>query len=917
MKNLSLKHYWFPISSLQGTTDKVKVFAPFDGTVATISLEANKGGLGRVKGGNGLGLSTSVDKNVFFEFGHIYFVKQFVIGDSVKSGELLGYAALGDVGFDFDIDLLAPSRSKDGQEILGSIFDHLSPQVETAFASFGIKVADMKISLLDRAARPCDFNSGNGRTASDWVALKGQTLQSLATPQPNQPQPTPTPGADRPVLHGSCSVMGNGGGTVLGEDVACTKMPNGDLQWELRNQTPTPGITPTPSPQPTPQPSQQEPDRYVPPTEVSSTYAVLADTSNTRITASLTPSGYLATFGFSSTLGSTIFDHPSGLATNGVNLLLADRGNNRILVWNTAPTSSSTAPDFVLCQATTTGTGSGAGLNQCNWPSDAIITSTGKLLVADTDNNRILIWNTMPTTTGQSASYAIDLGTDAWPWGVWSNGTKVIASATGKSQLRIWNTFPTTGSEAADITITGNTTNCLGTPRGVTSNGTAIIVGDHNGKCAMEHVAHVFATWPTSSSAVISYDILPIDPRGAWPFGTFDSSTGKLYLLSTTLDEYPGLPASLPTGTRIAKGTPFDGGDGGDVEFVNGYSYVSEYNGNRVAVFKGIPGVSAAANFYLGSAGPSGPSKNGNGDYVGQVVENTLQTNYLITNPQVATLGGAMAINSDFDNKIYVWKSIPATDGAKPDLVWSTRNQWATNPLLAMDFQADSSAATVAADGKPLYAVAGEKTFVIWRGIPTKITDLPVLNISNSIGNVTFGGGLRVAADNKYFYILDIDAQKIYVWSGIPSDKNDSPDFSISSTLNRIRSDGTWLIGTRQEGNPHILAWAVSTLSQNAAVSGTVSGLAMNLPSDALVSNNVLFVADTGFHRILVWNSVTSALAGGLPDAYLGAASSTDTRPTHSATEVRMPASLWVANGYLWVGERKFGHRVVRFALTP
>ena len=430
-------------------------------------------------------------------------------------------------------------------------------------------------------------------------------------------------------------------------------------------------------------------------------------------------------------------------------------------------------------------------------------------------------------------------------------------------------------------------------------------------------MAHVFATWPTSASAVVSYDILPIDPRGAWPFGTFDSSTGKLYLLSTTLDEYPGAPASLPTGTRIAKGTPFDGGDGGDVEFVNGYSYVSEYNGNRVAVFKGIPGVSAAASFYLGSAGPSGPSKSGNGDYVGQVVENTLQTNYLITNPQVATLGGAMAINSDFDNKIYVWKSIPATDGAKPDLIWSTRNQWATNPLLAMDFQADSSAATVAADGKPLYAVAGEKTFVVWRGIPTKITDVPVLNISNSIGNVTFAGGLRVAADNKYFYILDIDAQKIYVWSGIPSDKNDSPDFSISSTLNRIRSDGTWLIGTRQEGNPHILAWAVSTLSQNAAVSGTVTGVAMNLPSDALVSNNVLFVADTGFHRILVWNSLTSALAGGLPDAYLGAASSTETRPTHSATEVRMPASLWVANGYLWVGERKFGHRVVRFALTP
>ena len=655
----------------------------------------------------------------------------------------------------------------------------------------------------------------------------------------------------------------------------------------------------------------------VAPVELSSTYSVLSDTTNTRITSSSIPSGYLAAMGFASTSGTKIFDHPSGLASNGVNLMLADRGNNRILVWNTAPTSSSTSPDFVLCQSSTTTTASGSGLNQCNWPSDLIVTGTGKLLVADTDNNRILVWNTLPTTSGQSASYAIDLGTDAWPWGVWSNGTKVVASATGKSQLRIWNSFPATGSEAADITITGDTTNCIGTPRGVTSNGIAIIVGDHNGKCAVEHVAHVFAAWPTSSTAAVSYDIVPFDTNGAWPSGSFDSTTGKMYLLATRLIEYSGAPVTLPTGTRVASGTPFDGGDGGDVEIVNGYTYVSEYNGNRVAVFKGIPGASAAADFYLGSAGPSGPSKPGNGDYIGQVVENTLQTNYLITNPQVATLGGAMAISSDFDRKLYVWKSIPATDGAKPDLIWSMQNQRATNPLLAMDFQPDSSAATIAADGKPLFALAGEKTFVIWRGIPTKTTDLPTLNISNSIGNVTFNGGLRVAADNKFFYILDIDAKKIYVWSGMPTDKNDSPDFSITTTLNRIRSDGTWLIGTSLYTNPHILAWTVSTLTQNSSASGSVTGLAMNLPADALVSNGVLFVADTSFNRVLVWNSVATALAGGLPDAYLGATSSTDTRAAQSATETRWPASLWVANGYLWVGERKFGHRVLRFALAP
>jgi len=640
-------------------------------------------------------------------------------------------------------------------------------------------------------------------------------------------------------------------------------------------------------------------------TEVSSSYAILADSPFTRISANAVPSGYLAAMGLASTTGTSLYDHPSGLASNGTNLVLVDRGNNRLLVWNTAPTSSSSLPDFVLCQPSTTSTASGSGLAQCNWPSDAVVTRDGKLLVADSDNHRILVWTTFPTATGQAANFAIDLGADAWPWGVWSDGTKVAATLTSRGQLKIWNSFPTTGSEPADITISGNTSNCLGTPRGIVSNGTAILTGDHNGKCANNSVAHVFASWPTSSAAVPNYDIVPDDANYAWPHGAFDSSSGKLYLLSKKLVEYPSAPASIPTGTPIATTTSFEGGDGGDVEIVNGYTYVTEYNGNRLAVFKGIPTATAKPNFYLGSPGE---------DSTGTPV-NTLLTNYLVTNPQVATLGGAMAISSDFDRKLYVWKKIPATDGAKPDLVWKTQNQNDSNPLRAMDFQPDSNAATTAADGRPLFALAGERTFVVWRSIPTATTDSPVLNIKDSIGNVTFGGKLRVAADNKYFYLLDGEKKVIYVWAGLPADKNDSPDFTISATVDRIRSDGTWLIGTSLYASPNILVWPVSSLSQNVAPTGTV-GFRMNLPQDALVANGVLYVADTGFHRVLVWNSISAALAGASPDAYLGAASSTDVSPAHSATDLRWAASLWVANGYLWVGERKFGHRVLRYALS-
>lgn len=226
--NLSLKHYWYPIAVFQGTTDQVKVFAPFDGIVSIIQLEANKGALGRPKTGNGLGLSTSVDKNVVFEFGHIYFTKSFKVGDAIKSGQLLGYAALGDPGFDFDIDLTGRSRAPDGAEILGSIFDHMSKKVLDAFAVHGITPAEMKISIADRQKQPCDFNSGTGRATTDWVALKGQTIQTgTSSPQGSSESSGNTSKPTEAAKSNSNTDSGSSNFQKEGQACDPTKGPNG------------------------------------------------------------------------------------------------------------------------------------------------------------------------------------------------------------------------------------------------------------------------------------------------------------------------------------------------------------------------------------------------------------------------------------------------------------------------------------------------------------------------------------------------------------------------------------------------------------------------------------------------------------------------------------------------------------------
>jgi len=172
----SMKHYVLPILSLQGTLDKVKIYAPFDGTVANIYLEKDKQStVTRAHTGDGIDLATPVDPNVLFGIGHLYFVKDFKVGDSVKAGELLGYAALGEIGNDFDLDLKGKNKIGDGDnsiEILGSIFDHMTDPVLAEFAKYGITPENTKFTKEYRDANPCyDDGDVTGSWPDNWVGL--------------------------------------------------------------------------------------------------------------------------------------------------------------------------------------------------------------------------------------------------------------------------------------------------------------------------------------------------------------------------------------------------------------------------------------------------------------------------------------------------------------------------------------------------------------------------------------------------------------------------------------------------------------------------------------------------------------------------------------------------------------------------
>ncbi|KKP81951.1 MAG: NHL repeat containing protein, partial [Candidatus Moranbacteria bacterium GW2011_GWF1_35_5] len=80
-------------------------------------------------------------------------------------------------------------------------------------------------------------------------------------------------------------------------------------------------------------------------------------------------------------------------------LFIIDTNNHRILIYNTIPTTDGVAADVVIGQTDFLTATSGTSSTKLKNPS-GIYSDGTKLFVSDMSNNRILIYNTIPTTNG-------------------------------------------------------------------------------------------------------------------------------------------------------------------------------------------------------------------------------------------------------------------------------------------------------------------------------------------------------------------------------------------------------------------------------------------------------------------------------------------------------------------------------------
>ncbi|MBX6419618.1 MAG: NHL repeat-containing protein [Nevskia sp.] len=236
-------------------------------------------------------------------------------------------------------------------------------------------------------------------------------------------------------------------------------------------------------------------------------------------------------------------------------LVVADTNNNRVLIWDASlhggqlPTSNVQA-DVVVGQTGFTTRTAATSQTGLNGPTAAMI-ALGTLVVVDQNNNRVLVWNSVPTSNGAPADAVIGQpdftsnnqgtlstvsnGTSVTqviglnnPSDLWTNGFSLFVSDTGNNRVLYWNQIPTTTDPTTNNmpnfvigqTIFGANTSGSGTqhmngPLGIYSDGSSLYVADtgNNRVLVFDSVNPLTTNGPAASGLFGQSDYSHVTPN--------------------------------------------------------------------------------------------------------------------------------------------------------------------------------------------------------------------------------------------------------------------------------------------------------------------------------------------------------------------------------------------------------------------
>lgn len=659
---------------------------------------------------------------------------------------------------------------------------------------------------------------------------------------------------------------------------------------ETITKTVTPEKVPPPSPSPLPPPEEFKEVKVI---STGSTYKAVSQKPSGDFVTGQPADIVLSWFGFNNSGGPLVFNHPMGIASDGKHLLLADTRNNRILIWNELPTSNK-PPDIVLGQPDFYSNEPGTSKSKLRWPV-SVATDGKRVIVADTYNNRILIWNEFPTRNGEPAD--IVLGQDtfneykpsliSWPWSVWTDGEKLAVTSTKGRAVLIWKQFPTRNNQPPDLILSIEE---FGTPRNIESDGkTYFLIGDHNAKGTGRGGTFIWFKFPDEEnekydlylggevlwcSEVIGGDLFGIANNRPMIIHDFKSLKGDLDLMELERK-----------GIATAFNIFLEDGDGSGAVFVdNGtyqITYVSLYNGGRIVGYFGKP-KNKEPDFVIGSD---------------DIMMNPFTDKYFFTDGgKPVSNGDSLIVLNGYNRRIAVWRKLPDESGALPDIVYELDFE----PISGEFYNGKFYVTGRGGDGGGL---------AVWGSEGLLNGEQPEVLIMREFAGIDLREARDISFDSEYVYLL---AQEVIYLFKQPFDLDSKPIKQISHECGfvAISSNGDKLAAVT--ACSEVLLFDVEAILSDNPKYIRLRGF--NLPEDVFISKSKLFVADTCFNRILIWNSIPQR-DDERPDIVIGQNSFEEwLPPKYTKDGLFWPGGVWYDGHFLWVGEFKFSNRILRFS---
>ena len=171
--------------------------------------------------------------------------------------------------------------------------------------------------------------------------------------------------------------------------------------------------------------------------------------------------------------GPATLNVPAGVCACGEGIAVADGWNHRVLLWHTLPRRHNQPADVVLGQESFHDVAANRGSDAPRadtlfWPF-GVAWDGERLMVADTGNRRVLVWDGLPSHSGQAADLVLGQtsfscrdenaggaaarGSMRWPHGISFLGPRVCIADAGNNRVMVWHEMPTSAGQPCDVIL--------------------------------------------------------------------------------------------------------------------------------------------------------------------------------------------------------------------------------------------------------------------------------------------------------------------------------------------------------------------------------------------------------------------------------------------------------------------------------